>query len=357
LPRFIRSVKVHSFDFGDVPPVIEVKDICDPHPDFYEEEDEDDDSTTNESDDAAQTVSHRPNEDQSRNSDQSYFPKQEAHHENRRPFAISAADSPLSPLFMSSTSTPGIPGGTSNLTYFHLPYAPGLSGSTTPFAAVAGGQFLNQAQNVQPSKPQTHHHSASISSLTPSSSDPMSRPPSQHMQDSATQQFVDQLLPESGIGESPHALIRDPHDLQVVSHVKYSGNMNLVLTAEILLDYPMPSFVGVPFKLHITGFSFDGVSILAYARKKLHFCFLPPEEAKAFLLPDSLSAAESPTNSHSHHAGGLLEEIRVESEIGQKENGKQVLKNVGKVEKFILEQVRKIFDDEFVFPSFWTFLV
>jgi distribution and morphology protein 12 len=55
--------------------------------------------------------------------------------------------------------------------------------------------------------------------------------------------------------------------------------------------------------------------------------------------------------------GGLLHEIKVESEIGQRENGKQVLKNVGKVEKFVLEQVRRIFEDEFVYPSFWTFLV
>src|ERR1700761_3690745 len=49
LPQFIRSVNVHSFDFGDIPPIIEVKDICDPHPDFYEDEDEDDSATANES--------------------------------------------------------------------------------------------------------------------------------------------------------------------------------------------------------------------------------------------------------------------------------------------------------------------
>ena len=55
--------------------------------------------------------------------------------------------------------------------------------------------------------------------------------------------------------------------------------------------------------------------------------------------------------------GGLLREIRVESEIGRQEDGKQVLKNVGKVEKFVLEQVRRIFEDEFVWPSFWTFLL
>jgi hypothetical protein len=36
LPRFIRSVHVHSFDFGSASPEIEIKDICDPLPDFYE---------------------------------------------------------------------------------------------------------------------------------------------------------------------------------------------------------------------------------------------------------------------------------------------------------------------------------
>src|SRR4051812_44709440 len=43
LPRFIRSVHVHSFDFGSVRPEIEIKDICDPLPDFYEEDEDDPD--------------------------------------------------------------------------------------------------------------------------------------------------------------------------------------------------------------------------------------------------------------------------------------------------------------------------
>jgi len=38
LPRFIRSVQVHSFDFGRIAPEIEIKDICDPLPDFYDEQ-------------------------------------------------------------------------------------------------------------------------------------------------------------------------------------------------------------------------------------------------------------------------------------------------------------------------------
>ena len=131
----------------------------------------------------------------------------------------------------------------------------------------------------------------------------------------------------------------------------------------------MPSFVGIPLKLSITGLTFDGVAVLASIKKNLHFCFLAPEDAE-MLVGRSNEAAPSAANdgegerlrdnrkgSGKEKPGGLLEEIRVESEIGRKENGKQVLKNVGKVERFVLGQIRRIFEDEFVYPSFWTFLV
>jgi len=157
---------------------------------------------------------------------------------------------------------------------------------------------------------------------------------------------------------------KSPNDVQFVTHIKYSGDVRLSLTAEILLDYPMPSFVGIPLKLNITGLTFDGVAILAYTRKRAHLCFLPPEDAEALIggtngSDDLHESRRGPDFSVPGRTkvGGLLEEIRVESEIGQKENGKQVLKNVGKVEKFVLDQVRRIFDDEFVYPSSWTFLV
>ena len=41
LPRFIKGVTVHAFEFGSIPPDIELKDICDPLPDFYEETEDD----------------------------------------------------------------------------------------------------------------------------------------------------------------------------------------------------------------------------------------------------------------------------------------------------------------------------
>ena len=124
----------------------------------------------------------------------------------------------------------------------------------------------------------------------------------------------------------------------------------------------MSSFASIPLKLSITGLSFDGVALLAYLRKRAHFCFLGPEDAQV------LVGAESNMNRRDiddrgadreqrDKLGGLIREIRVESEIGKRESGKQSLKNVGKVEKFVVEQVRRIFEEEFVWPSWWTFLV
>ena len=105
--------------------------------------------------------------------------------------------------------------------------------------------------------------------------------------------------------------------------------------------------------------------------QKLHFCFLNREDARAMLGHDGANRhnghdrdGEKATQQEGEGGqedaearGGLLREIRVSSEIGRQEDGKQVLKNVGKVEKFVLEQVRRIFEEEFVWPSFWTFLV
>lgn len=168
--------------------------------------------------------------------------------------------------------------------------------------------------------------------------------------------------------------LREPRveDMQAVFRIQYAGDVQLMLTAEILLDYPMPSFVGIPVKLNISGLSFDGVGVVAYIRRRVHFCFLSPEDAVTAVGADDDDDDEDEDEEGEEEAsgaqkqkearpkgrmGGLLQEIRVESEIGLREGSKQSLKNVGKVERFVLEQVRRIFEEEFVYPSFWTFLV
>ncbi|KAF2221612.1 hypothetical protein BDZ85DRAFT_265696 [Elsinoe ampelina] len=353
LPRIIRSVKVHSFEFGSIPPTIVVKDVCDPLPDFYEDDEEglDENGTQGSETTSRGLTSAKLTEDVSR--------KEDPRSLRLRTDALGTGPSRLS-SFLDSTplmsSTPRLMGGgMSNLGYFHLPLSAGLSGTSTPLAAVAGARFPTWSDQHGRTS-QDRNRATSFGSITPPSTmTPNSRPTSRHQEWQSSRD--DHPLHdghESPMFEPQRSnLDASPEDLQVVAHISYDGNVKLSLTAEILLDYPTQSFVGIPLLLNVTGLKFDGIGIVAYIKKKAHFCFLAPEDAEAVLDPNDHTGGtgERP------RVGGLIEEIRLESEVGQKDGGKQVLKNVGKIEKFILEQVRRIFEDEFVYPSFWTFLV
>ncbi len=171
LPRFIKSVTVHDFEFGTIPPEVELKDITDPLPDFYEETSDDVDS--DDDDDAGRNDPHDPGQ---------VPPELRATGERRRRTEVSLAGASTAHLpphlnipgssARSTTnlndlgspflgvSTPGIPGGTSNLNYFHSHLASGLSGTQTPLAAVAGAHHLGNSWLDS-----GHGHSASAPNL------------------------------------------------------------------------------------------------------------------------------------------------------------------------------------------------
>lgn len=479
LPRFIKSVTVHEFAFGSIPPSVILKDICDPLPDFYEEDyepDEEDDAEGNEDDDegvpdAIRAAERRRRSEQRARNDgggdggtgklpvgasgtttpfgEGFFPPHVHSAGLRNAPGMPDLASPFLGLGMSAH---GMPGGPSKMHYFQSKLGPGWSGAQTPLAAVARAQHLNGwLDATTPSQSQSSHsyragsnssrsrhlsqgsistenfpsslavpphplrekHSVSTLAPTTPTSAEASRPPTRDKpkisplagsaidQDYGTEtsqaysksQTTVAVEDEEGDDDdhNPHLEPRSD-DMQAVFRIRYAGDVRLELTAMILLDYPMPSFVGIPLKLNITGLTFDGVGVIAYIRKRVHFCFLSPEDAFAAVGDDDADDEDEPGGTPAyHHAGGaqtathegmgnegsrgghgrqsssgsrgkgrmggLLQEIRVESEIGQREGSKQSLKNVGKVEKFVLEQVRRIFEEEFVYPSFWTFLV
>lgn len=401
LPRFIRSVEATAFDFGTVSPELEIRDICDPFSDFYEE-DEDEENLSDGSDEplsqASQTGSQTSGRDtwhedgsstiDARLLDEMQSRRMSAHSQGEStifpPLRSPMMGDPLNPYFFPRSGTPGIPGGMSNLGYYYMPLS-GLSGTQTPLTSVTRSPFSEGRGDNNRDSPHfaSRQSEAEVDSAQsrPSTSDTVPSTQSlsdqdRHNHSRATQtngQSVQEQVDASTsippqADDLPRHRMRErkPDDLQVFCRVRYAGNIKISLTAQILLDYPMPSFVGLPLKLNITGVTFNGVAVVAYMRRRVHFCFLSPEDAHALLGPDeTMNNAEEPQprpSSSGSYSGkrridSLLRDIRVESEIGRKENGKQVLKNVGKVEKFVLEQVRRIFEEEFVYPSFWTFLV
>lgn len=393
LPRFIKSVHVHSFAFGSACPDVEIKDISDPLPDFYEDDASDD---SNPDVETMQTPGQP-------HTGPAQLPAPVGPIRNSLLSAVPPSSSPTQDLharldrdqgralpndFFSEplprSGTPGIPGGTSNFSYFHHLPMSGLSGTHTPLAAVASGtpfspmswhhDLPHATMLREPNRHGATHVDAHDLSTRPSTATTLitspDLDPSSHS--SSPDRVPFEYRKVEKVSDDPTAELcssgtsplgshqSQPSDMQVVARVKYSGDVRVMLTAEILLDYPMPSFVGIPLQLSITGITFDGTAVLAYIRNRMHFCFLDPEDAETLVGDASSHEQKQGANSRDRpnlSADALIKDIHIETEIGRQESGKQGLKNVGKVEKFVLEQIRKIFDDEFVFPSFWTFLV
>ncbi|CAI2164262.1 7344_t:CDS:2 [Funneliformis geosporum] len=117
-------------------------------------------------------------------------------------------------------------------------------------------------------------------------------------------------------------------DAQIHIAITYKGNMKMTISTELYMNYPSLMFMSLPVRLTVTGFEFSATAVIAYLRHRINFCFLEPKDPEESLLKD----------------------VHIDSEIGDKE--KQVLKNVGKLEKFIVDQLRKLIDEDLVFPSY-----
>ncbi|KFH70577.1 hypothetical protein MVEG_03427 [Podila verticillata NRRL 6337] len=122
---------------------------------------------------------------------------------------------------------------------------------------------------------------------------------------------------------------RHENDIQLLLSVQYQGQMGFTVETELLLNYPTFAFLALPVKLVITGFSFKAKVLMGYLRDHVNICFLEPED---------------PNES-------ILSNVRIESQVGD-EQKQAVLKNVGKIERFVLEQMRKFITEDFVYPSY-----
>ncbi|KAF9196918.1 Mitochondrial distribution and morphology protein 12 [Haplosporangium sp. Z 11] len=122
---------------------------------------------------------------------------------------------------------------------------------------------------------------------------------------------------------------RHENDIQLLLSVNYQGQMGFTVETELLLNYPTFAFLTLPVKLVITGFSFKAKVLMGYLRDHVNVCFLEPED---------------PTDS-------ILSSVRIESQVGD-EQKQAVLKNVGKIERFVVEQLRKFITEDFVYPSY-----
>ena len=137
----------------------------------------------------------------------------------------------------------------------------------------------------------------------------------------------------AGVSESKSSI----PSLQLHMRIDYNSNMTLTLLTSLSINYPSPGFMSLPLKLSITGLTISADCVLAYSgdKHRVHVCLLDEEDGGAMPVGQR-----------------LLPNLSIDSEIGHADA--HVLKNVGKVERFIADVVRKTLVDELVFPNFMT---
>jgi len=337
LPAILKSIEVVSFEFGSIPPTIEIVDITDPYSAFYEESYDGDDADEEHPESEPPEYSSQAQYEQDTQTEGST-------REDRPPRPMSYVDA-WAPPFVGGRpgqvfppffhATAGIiPSGIATPNWMQSagisrrpisisPSPSAIDAENVHSPASAPGQNTSGTSTTGSFRPRSDTIDTTLSSRPAASPrllhiDTFSRP-------TTSQSTTRELLPRSDT------------DIQIIAKINYEGNPRAQIHAELDFNYPSSSFISLPIRLTLTGLSFSGLALIASIRNRIHFCLLDVDEAD--------------DDKWEH----MLKDIRLESEIG--ERGKGVLKNVGKVERFLLEQGRKIITEEFVFPSFYTFIL
>lgn len=192
-----------------------------------------------------------------------------------------------------------------------------------------------------------------------------------------------------------------PPSLQLHLHVHHDSNIRISLSTTLLINHPSPSFMSLPLTLTITRLELDFHLVVAFQSSA---STTPPAQqpqppptaanspSSSFTNPPRLAPRRSSSKGNRVHlsildeldpygppvplnpdspspvgaglsADGkplpigqrIIPKMEIESGIGQE--GEHVLRNVQKVERFVLDLLRKTIVDELVFPNFQTLVV
>ncbi|EGG11594.1 uncharacterized protein MELLADRAFT_91055 [Melampsora larici-populina 98AG31] len=134
--------------------------------------------------------------------------------------------------------------------------------------------------------------------------------------------------------------------LELHLRVTYSGNMRIDLSTALVLNHPAPLFMSLPVKMRVMGFVCAAEVILAIEadRSRCHCTIMEPTANSEEEVDDGLHPSELTPGAR------ILPEMLIHTEVGNAD--KHVLRNVGKVERFLLDTLRRIICDELLFPYF-----
>lgn len=360
LPPYIKSLSVTSFSFGTIPPEITIKHITDPFPEFYTSED---DETTGEQTSYSQgsrnhhSNGHHNNHNHSHSHRPSNAPPPpptphppESVRSNSTSLPSYSAEDPAAttndtnPFFSTTPPPPLSPNSAPH--YFHYPFGSNLL-STIRSPLYQSLQSLPSfgAMPIRPSSTSSASSTQAETNINPTTTvveeEEGEQQPNNNDESSGSSSGA---TPDGNDNTNNNNNIKNDEDIQFFLDVAYKGDVKLGVDATLLLNYPSPSFVSLPMKLIVTGLEVHSMAVLTYISRRIHFSFICDVDGEG----DAVTLA-------GHDRIDIIKDIKIESEIGDQEGQGPVLRNVGKVEKFLLERIRALIRDELAWPGWITF--
>lgn len=341
LPSYINDLSVKDFSLGSVPPEITIRHIGDPFDEFYREEDEMDG-------DAAAQAAQSAQLDALINDDDSTDDEDEKDMDMTT--SIEVDSTVVGPGIERPMTTPDRPSGLSsrnssipflNLSHNYSMNNVGLHSSHAPTNATPGN----------PNHPNPGSYAMGAAGIHRSDS-PLYGHPYSTLRNLPSNPMIPTILRAR---ESP-PVVKSDTDIQLIAEIKYQGDLHIEIAVNLLVNYPSPNFITLPIKLHITDLHIHSIVTIAYLKRAVYMSFLCDiDDTTEGFSTNAFGTNGGNIVDYAAYSGSQLERIdiikrvRIESEIGEVEQN--VLRNVGKVEKFLVEQLRGILRDEVSWPS------
>lgn len=359
-PSFLGPITVTSFDFGEVGPDVEIKDIRDVWRAFDEGDDE--------GDAILEAMEHERLQDElaSLHLQHSTPPPASTYAPSYSHYSHYSHTPLRRPTRGRHTSAPSLPHGA------RLPGLQGLVPGSTSVSHAASladdpGELIDDANSVHSMHSGFHSGRNSVASVglgvhvlrrgrhplvpsTPPRASPVPRV-ALRLPDSAAAA----LSPPPSPPARPAGLQSERADpfpsAQIHLRLDHASNMSLTLNTSLQVNYPSALFMALPLKLVVTGLTLAADLVFAYSGQKhrLHITIVDGGEDPP--TPGAHGHGLAPSGPQAV-GQRILPNLHIESEIGSADA--HVLRNVGKVERFIVDVVRKTLVEELVFPNFQT---
>lgn len=155
---------------------------------------------------------------------------------------------------------------------------------------------------------------------------------------------------------------RSATDLQFLLEFDYKGDASLDVMVNLQVNYPSAQFISLPIKLTVSELAVHTLTSVAYLKNNIFvsvLCDLDDDTSEYFTSFKTAAQGHTPKSSGGNFTDyisssnreriDVVTSVKIESEVGELENS--VLRNVGKVEKFLREQLRTLIRDEIAWPN------